>query len=282
LFEERLGWELYRPIGFDWFHEGYWKIAEPYGNAMDTVGQYLDITNAEWDQYNNLNGNHYLENDVYYISEPVHNYHQRAITLEKFKSMKFDIVMPTIKPHDIPFSILQEKFQPQAKVVAQMGNVRQKTHLNNVLHSVPYAPTSGQNAIYYHQEIDPKIYRYKQPNAETKNIFSMVNCLPYASIYNQYKGALTDAEMKAHGAGCPDGALFGCKGVAEKMMESNIGWHLKPADGFGHTAMGWFASGRHRQILCTRMTPLHGLRYIQFDPLANFVLRAMRGCRCHL
>ena len=24
VFEERFGWELYRPIGMDWFIEGYW------------------------------------------------------------------------------------------------------------------------------------------------------------------------------------------------------------------------------------------------------------------
>ena len=28
------------------------------------------------------------------------------------------------------------------------------------------------------------------------------------------------------------------------MRQDNLGWHLKPGDGFGHTAMGWFASGR--------------------------------------
>jgi len=32
--------------------------------------------------------------------------------------------------------------------------------------------------------------------------------------------------------------------VAKGMQEANMGWHIKPQDGFGHTAMGWFASGR--------------------------------------
>lgn len=26
LFEDRLGWELYRPIGMEWFDEGYWNF----------------------------------------------------------------------------------------------------------------------------------------------------------------------------------------------------------------------------------------------------------------
>ncbi len=28
LFEGRLGMELYRPIGLEWFHEGYWAVSE--------------------------------------------------------------------------------------------------------------------------------------------------------------------------------------------------------------------------------------------------------------
>ena len=244
LFEGRLNFELYRPIGLDWFHEGYWKIAAPYNNAIDTVNQYLEISSSPWDQYNNLNGNHYVEDDVYHIFEPVHEYHQKAITFAKFKEMEFDIIMPTIVAHDKPYLEMQQKYHPKAKVIAQMGNVNQRTVLNNVLHSVPYTPRPGQNAVYYHQEIDHNLYKYQAPDANTKNMYSMVNCLPYAGIYNQYKEALTEVDMKAFGGGCPDGSLFGSKGVAEKMTEANIGWHLKPGDGFGHTAMGWFYSGR--------------------------------------
>jgi hypothetical protein len=56
--------------------------------------------------------------------------------------------------------------------------------------------------------------------------------------------ALPDVEMKAYGAGSPDGPVSGSVGVAAKMREANVGWHCKPFDGFGHTAMGWFAIGR--------------------------------------
>jgi len=244
LFEERLGWELYRPIGMEWFTRGYWKIAEPYGNKMDTVGQFLDINDQGWDQEENLNGEHYEEGDVYRVFDPGHDYHHRAITLEVFKSMDFDVVMPTYEAHDSAYTILRNKYQPQAKLIAQMGNTGQLTDLPNVLHTVPYIPKPGQNAIYYHQEIDPDHYKYVPPNPSTKNIFSMVNCLPYEEIFYAYKDALPEVDMRAYGADCPDGALFGSAGVSAMMRKANIGWHLKPQDGFGHTAMGWFASGR--------------------------------------
>jgi len=43
LFEKRLGYQLFRPIGEKWFREGYWKICEPYGNDIRTITQYLGI-----------------------------------------------------------------------------------------------------------------------------------------------------------------------------------------------------------------------------------------------
>lgn len=244
LFERRLGMELYRPIGLDWFHQGYWRIAEPYGNAQGTINQYLDINQNGWEPYKNLNGQHFVEDGVYHVFDPGHGYYQHAVTLDKFASMQFDIIMPTYEPHEPPFQRLRDKYHPKAKMVAQMGNWGQKSSLPSVIYSAPYNPKPGQRAVYYHQEIDPALFSYSAPNPATRNIYSFVNCLPYAEIYRAYKGALPDVRMMAYGAGSPDGPVSGAAGVAEKMREANIGWHLKPFDGFGHTAMGWFSIGR--------------------------------------
>ncbi len=43
LFEKRLGWRLFRPAGLDWFQKGYWRIAELYNNAPDTISQFLEL-----------------------------------------------------------------------------------------------------------------------------------------------------------------------------------------------------------------------------------------------
>lgn len=246
LFEDRLGFELYRPIGLDWFHEGYWQIAKPYNHAMDTVNQYLAIGGDDWDQYKDLNGgtNNYVEDNVYHIWEPVHEYHQKAITFDTFKDMDIDIIMSTVVLHDRPYEKMRDVYKPNAKIIAHLGNTGQRTHLPNVIHSVPYRPAPGQNTVLVHQELDPNIYKYVKPSSETKNIFSVVNCFPYPHVFNQYKAAMPDVDMRAYGAGSPDGSLFGCRGVAEKMREANIAWHLKPQGGLGHSAMGWMMSGR--------------------------------------
>jgi hypothetical protein len=244
MLEKRMKFNLYRPIGFDWFDNGYWQIAKPYNHARDTVGQYLNIGDSKWDQFKNLNGNYQETDGVYHIWEPVHGYHQKAITFEKFKSMKFDVIMPTVDLHDHCYEDLRNKFQPKAKIIAHLGNTGQVTHLPNVMHSVPYKARPGQNTVLVHQELDSDLYKFQLPNPNTRNIYSMVNCYPYPHIYNKYKSLMTDVNWKYHGGGSPDGALFGCRGVAEKMVEANIGWQLKPQGGLGHTAMGWIYSGR--------------------------------------
>jgi len=257
LFTERLGWTLYRPIGLDWFNEGYWKIAEPYNNAMDTIKQYLDINNNGWDQFKNLNGNNYHEDDTYFVFDESHSYYHKAITLKKFKDMKFDIIISSVPSHDISFARLIEKYQPQAKHIAQMGNWMQITQIKNVMHSCPYIKKPEQNAIYYHQEVDPHIFKYVPPNPETKKIFSLVNTLPFRNIYEAHKAALLDIEFRAYGIFCPEGVLSGPKGIAPKLQEANLGWNIKPFDGFSHTAMAWYASGR---ACITRMSEVmqHG------------------------
>jgi hypothetical protein len=251
LFEERLGWELYRPIGTEWFSAGFWKIAEPYGNSPYTISQFLDYSGKQEEPlygvpYRGLNEKVRLMQDLTIrIHDPTHDYWHKAVTLPIFKSMGFDLIISCYgPPHDAAFDRLRDLYQPKAKRMAQMGNVFQRTTQRHVLHSSPYVPPPWQHTLYYHQEIDQKLYYPTAPNPETRRIYSMVNCLPHPKIYQNYKRIFADVEFRAFGSGCPDGALQGAVEVAPKMREANLGWHIKPHDGFGHTAMGWMASGR--------------------------------------
>lgn len=246
LFEKRLGFELYKPIGMDWYTDGYWKIAEPYNNNIDVIKQFLtnDIDYPE--RYHPIWGNYKIncKDGVYYIYEPHHDYHQKAITLETFKNTKFDIILSTYQLHDYVFEKLKNDYQPDAKLVAHLGNTFQETHYKNVIHSVPYNRSIHQNSVYIHQELDTNLYKFVPPNKFTKNIFSVVNCAPYIETYEKFKHLLDDCNFKYYGAACPDGCLSGAKGVSEKICEANLGWCLKPLGGLGHSNMGWMYSGR--------------------------------------
>lgn len=246
LFEERLGWELYRPIGWDWFDQGFWKIGDPYPNPRDTAGQYLEITMRGVELFNNANGIPDRGDGTFYIHEPFHDYTQKAITLEQFKDMDIDLIIPSFPTHSEPYERLRNLYHPRARLLAQIGNIPQYTHLKYVLHSVPYRSKPGQRTLYYHQEIDSKFFYYQDPMVDepVKKIYSFVNCLPYRDIYESYKRELSPIEMKSFGGGCPDGAVNGAKGVSAAMRQANMGWHLKFNNGMGHNTLGWYASGR--------------------------------------
>ena len=265
LFEKRLGWELYRPIGVEWFQEGFWKIAEPYGNAPDTISQYLGIGGGPVDLLRRLNGDAYPAPSgppgVYHVDDPGHpGTTHKAITLAAFKETPFDLIVSTYgPPHDHAYDLLQRLYQPKAKRLAQMGNWQQQSHVGHVLHSAPWtAPGAGaptnQQRLHYHQEIDLALYRHEPPpvveslgvDPFPRQIKSMVNLLPAPQIYAAFKAALPEATFRAHGVGdnCTDGILKGAVEVSAAMRQSHLGWHIKPFDGFGHTAMGWMATGR--------------------------------------
>lgn len=244
LFEKRMGWELYRPIGMSWFSQGYWKIAEPYGNDMGTVKQFLGLDNGPWDCYKNLNGDYKLDNGIYYVWDPVHEVHQKAITLEKFKEMPIDIVISSIPAHYVSFEKLIKDFKPGAKHIAQMGNNYWTTDVKNVMCSTTTFAPADKNAIFYHQEFDLDIFRYV-PALNFRNVTSFVHLLPRRDLYEKYKSALPEFKFKACGISCPDGTVPGLKDVAQAMQNSTFGWHVKPGgDGFGHIWHNYYACGR--------------------------------------
>lgn len=241
LLEKRLGWKMYRPIGLDWFTQGYWKIAEPYGNAQDTINQYLATDDRTWDAYSALNGGSWKEEDIYRIKDLENNFIHRAITFEKFKEMEFDLIIATHPLHNNWGELIQ--FQPKAKFVMQLGNEGQTTNAVNVLCSnADFQPQSYQNFIRYRQEFDLTDYKYESPTNHNK-ITSFVVSLPEPETYEKYKSSLPEFEFKAYGVGSPDGTVSG-NTISQRMKENAFGWHIKPADGYGHVIHKWFACGR--------------------------------------
>lgn len=211
---------------------------------MDTICQFLSEDQGSYDMYKCLNGDHTKENKIYKVKDYAHdNFFHKAITLETFKDMKFDIIMPTYPGHDVSWKRLRDLYQPKASLIAQLGNTGQTTICDHVLSSVPYINTESKNVVFYHQELDPNFYFVDDP-LPTPHITSVVNLFPYPEIYNKYKSLVPEATWRYHGANCPDGSLSGPRNVSRVMRESMVGWHLKPQGGLGHSAMGWFACGR--------------------------------------
>lgn len=245
LFEKRLGWELYRPIGLDWFYQGYWKIAEPYGNNIDTVCQYLDTNLRTWSLFENMNGDYMSSDGIYHTYDGSEGFHHKAITLEKFKELDIDIIISSIPTHDMTFRKLIKDYKPNATHISQVGNIYQHSNVPNVLCStIPTSVISGQNVVFYHQEFDLDKFFFVPP-MNFNRISSLVPLLPMRNLFEGYRRTLPEFEFRAYGPGCPDGNITGTNNIAKTMQQSTFGIHLKPeGDGFGHVIWNWAFCGR--------------------------------------
>lgn len=250
LFEKRLGWELYRPIGIEWEHEGYWN----YSHAGDTVKQYLGLDQAfkPGDGTPPLNLIEEANDGIYLIKDSVHNGFERAITLDRFSREKFDIVISSVTQHDFSFQELIKDRMPNAKHISQIGNIFQQNDAkvrNLMISTSEVQVPDGFNYVFYHQEFDLNVFKYGEPT-DKKRITSFVNCLPNQfpkdfELYNALKGFLPEYEFRSYGGSCPDGSLGVDRHIASEMQNSMFGFHCKTdGDGYGHIIHNWFASGR--------------------------------------
>lgn len=141
LFEDRLGWELYRPIGLDWHKNNYWGVVNHIFFVHKFLytactEQFLALENKEVSFFTELqrrepdnghtvkNINQTLIEDGLYSVESLEFPGQKykAITFDYFKENKFDIIVSSIYNHVELFEDLKNKYQPQAKHIFQAGN----------------------------------------------------------------------------------------------------------------------------------------------------------------
>lgn len=253
---------VYRPIGMEWFDEGFWAI----NDQRDTAEQFLSLDQAyePRDQTPALNKITYdrdellgerAEDGVHYVADPGNLSHHRACTLEFFKQNEFQYVIASIPAHVPIFERLIAEFMPKAKLIIQIGN-EWPEHLfagHNVLASVkPRQYSEGTNAMFYHQEFDLDIFR-STPLTINKKIYSFINCMQQQMplAWSDFTGlemllkARSGFEFKSYGGQCRDGNMNGPAELADKMREAMMIFHVKEGgDGFGHIIYNAYAVGR--------------------------------------
>lgn len=254
LFEDRLDGNVYRPIGLEWYLEGYWHI---YPHP-DTANQYLTFDQG----YRPKDGSPPLnliqevdrtklnQQEVYYCRDIDSDQVNKAISLETFKSMPIDIVIASIPAHIEPFKRLIEKYKPNAKLIFQIGNawsVDAET-AKNVMASaiVPNVPEEI-NFVEYHQEFDTKIFKRYPPNNQ-RVITSLLNVHQQFSDYKLFlelEQQMPDWKFLSYGGQGRDGSMGGSKKVAGAIKNSRFIWQVKEGgDGYGHILFNTGAMGR--------------------------------------
>ena len=247
LFENRLGAKVYRPIGMEWFHEGYWAI----NNQEDTAKQFLDInTTILPDNTPFLNSINNIENDCYYVYDPGHGSTHKAITLDIFKEKKFDFIIASIPQHVEIYKKLIDKYQPKAKLIIHIGNNWSKPEDgSNVLASIKDQGWQGLNVVYYHQEFDMDIFKPIN-NFGFNRISSYINVLQANKGWDDFinlEKILQDGniQLSSYGGQCRDGNFAGPEALAKSMQENDFIFHVKyGGDGYGHVLYNAYACGK--------------------------------------
>lgn len=251
LFEGRLGGKVYRPIGVEWAEQGYWKV---YDHPA-TVKQFLEVGGATPDGTEPVN--QLVDTGpipgLYHCKDIDSGFTNKAITLEAFMSMPFDLLIASIPAHIEPYKKLAALHPNHPKVIFQIGNawtveagMAPNVMASAIIHDVP----SDINFISYHQEFDLNVFSpfHKVISDDndlvfpTKKISSFVNCFGVMdhlaadfAMFQEVERLMPDWDFRAYGGQCRDGAAHGAKELADKMREARFVWHTKAGgDGYGH------------------------------------------------
>ena len=236
LLGDRLDWEVWTPIGHEWWDEDYWTFgrkAYPDGRLRD---QYLTI-DSTWAE---SGGGAYLTKDPEFPETPI-----RGITLDAARTVDWDYVMATVQDNQQGFARFAR--EQDARYLYQVGNTGQRIDwgLYPTCLVSSEMPIEGKG-LRYHQEMD-RSFHWREPDGRPV-ISSFINfathndCWPLAI---QLWALLPGFEWQLHGGGMPDGVVKPASAIAEKMALSSWAYHDKPTgDGFGHVLWGWAAIGR--------------------------------------
>jgi hypothetical protein len=223
-------------------------------NHPATVAQFLGIQQGdqappgwegEYTETEKINKGAELRGDIYYIKDPSHNTIHKAVTLDIFKDMKFDIIISSIPAHINRFNKLIAEFQPGAKHIFQVGNAwGHQGGVQNILASTaPFSTPKGINTCFYHQEFDLNVFKYEPP-VNTNVVNSYVHYMRNTDLMNQVASYLPHWRFNTYGAGM-QASLPGAQPVADALKQSTWTWHWKPeGDGYGHSIFSSYACGR--------------------------------------
>lgn len=215
LFEDRLGIEVYTPVGREWWDEGFWRFGFGYGDDR-LVRQFLECERVP---------------DPHHPDRPI-----RFVTLDEARAMDWSHVVCTVEDNQPGFRRFADRVG--AKYVVQVGNARQT--IDHTLSPI---------LLDLAQEFDAKDLFGYWPPVHQKRVTSFVNLLPLIpEAWEPFAGLrsrLPDHDFRSFGHECPDGFRDPIAAVADEMAFAGWAYHDKvTGDGFGHVIHNWAAIGR--------------------------------------
>ena len=233
LFEDRFGWQVYRPTGLDWYRQGLWLGSDD----PKVVHQFLDPWPGQ-----TLVGDHYQAQEVPHPSR-----RHKLVTYEQFRAGRFDFVLASLRQNEHRWQQLADEIG--ARALLQVGNFDQPVDwsLPHVVLAAARIELQGPGVIY-HPEFSLADFRL-EPLDDPRRITNLTNCLPQTgrafADFLALRMALPEFTFREHGINGRDGIVSPSAAVAAAMRAAGWAFHNKPVgDGYGFVIHQWAASGR--------------------------------------
>jgi hypothetical protein len=259
LFEVRLGWRLYRPIGMEWRDRRIWNFErhQPYGEGV--AHQFLDPWGSDHGPiWQDPDGSMHVEDATCSIRQDTTHPGQviRLVTYEQARSMRWDLVLATLAENELGLREFAD--QVGAHYGIQVGN----QGADNKWGAAEFALLSVTTPdfkpwkphVYYRQEFDLGLFDADGGDrAEPDLVMNRVQCTSQTPDHERWKrvaAMVPDARFRWFGHCEPRDEWFGGDHpttpiVAASMHLARIAWHPKRwSDGYGHVIHNWFAIGR--------------------------------------
>jgi hypothetical protein len=246
LFEDRLGYTVYTPLGHEWWDEGYWRFGEGYGDDR-LAQQFLSLDRpGEWTPDSHKPCcREFVGYDAHHPDRPI-----RGIELTPALDREWAFVVATVQDNQQGFKRFADRVG--ARYVLQVGNTNQHVDwsLDPLALVSSEVPIRGKG-IVIHQEMDP-VFQYNNPSEKVYDppvlIPSFVNCFgstPCHRPFIELRDLLPQMTFCDHGIDGRDGNIETVAAIADEMALSLFGYHDKvQGDGFGHVLHDWAAIGR--------------------------------------
>ncbi len=232
LFEDRLDYIVWTPIGYEWWDAGYWQFGTHSWGDDRLARQFLNQDPFEEG----------VSRDPEFPETMIY-----GVTLEQARGMKWDAIVATVQDNQPGFHRFAQEHG--AKYVVQVGNTGQYIDwsLDPLVINNSEMPMLGRH-VNVGQEFDSAgLYGFSEPT-ETHRIGSFVNCMPQIACWpllERMQGKLPGFAWAIHGIDGPDGNIKPASAQAEIMRGCGWGWHDKAhGDGFGHVIHYWASIGR--------------------------------------
>jgi hypothetical protein len=227
LLGRRLGWTIYRPIGMEFFNEGYWQFEADW--AGDKFARMFLSYSAD-----DIN-----EGVAGYRPDLRHESFFNLVNLNQAREFGFDIVISTVPGNLHGFNRFAREVG--ARHVHQLGNQEHLAQMGSPIEGVDLLVSTNVDAkewrrsLRYDQEMDPLLIQYSEPPISGPVSFFVADWhnREETAKYVEVAGHCPDIGFNLYG---PDAIhLRTVREVADAIHESSIVYHSKRVgDGWGH------------------------------------------------